>query len=696
MNTPPAEPRKTPPAFSVGDETATHDGVDCDLGFLQTATRPDSLGRLGHYEVLEILGHGGFGIVFRAFDEVLQRVVAIKVLAPRLAATSPARKRFLREARAAAQVRHKNVVQTYSVEEQPLPFLVMEFIRGETLQAKLDRTGPFGAMEVAVIGRQVADGLAAAHAVGLIHRDVKPGNILIDAGAKIRVKITDFGLARTTDDATITQSGAVVGTPLYMSPEQAASDPLDHRCDLFSLGSVLYAITTGRPPFRAPNTLAILKRVAEDTPRPIQEIIPETPAGLCRIIERLMAKAPSERFQSAVEVGAALEVGDTIALPRRKRRPARSRRLAWFAIAAVLLVGLAALALWASGLLGPTSGSESAQRPSESHPSQKTADPLPAGPSLRPLPGGFEVTGAELNFPAVSEDGKLLAAPSGGRVCLFETPSGRRIRTVTGAGGRVRTTAVSSTGHLLAAVSGIPEPLRLRVWDLDTFQELYTQESQPNSALAWPVFSLDGAKLVYCPEAPGDYVVLNARTGMEIKSLPGGKHGFAQFSPNGTLLATCDDDAVSLWNTNTWERLAKGEPPPGECRCLRFRPDGAQLAVGTSERLDQWSVPAFDRVGGFDIKCHYWLAFSPDGQTILAAATHHALKTHIVTQWDVKTGTKKSQIDIRSAGKFYFYPTLGVEGRVLYVADENAHKIRAFDPENGEELLPLAEDKAAN
>ena len=303
-----------PPAPSPAEPTGVFEdktlrSQDADLGFLQPPGRPDALGSLGHYEVLEVIGRGGFGIVFRAFDKTLERVVAIKVLAPEMAATSPARKRFLREARAAAQVRHENVVQIHAVEEQPLPYLVMDFVQGETLQQLLDRTGPLDAAEVVAIGRQVAEGLAAAHAAGLIHRDVKPANVLIEGGPRPRAKITDFGLARAADDASVTQSGVVAGTPLYMSPEQARGDALDHRTDLFSLGSVLYTIAAGRPPFRAGSALAILKRVAEEEPRPIPEVIPETPPWLCRVIARLMAKDPAERFQTSAEAAAALEAG---------------------------------------------------------------------------------------------------------------------------------------------------------------------------------------------------------------------------------------------------------------------------------------------------------------------------------------------------------------------------------------------------
>ncbi len=177
----------------------------------------------------------------------------------------------------------------------------MEFIAGETFQQRLDRTGPLDAAEVVRIGRQIAEGLAAAHAMGLIHRDVKPSNILLESGAD-RVKITDFGLARAADDASLTQSGVIAGTPMYMAPEQAQGEVIDHRADLFSLGSVLYVMCSGRPPFRASTTLAVLKRVAEDTPRPIREIIPEAPEWLCAIIAKLHAKKPEERFASAKEV----------------------------------------------------------------------------------------------------------------------------------------------------------------------------------------------------------------------------------------------------------------------------------------------------------------------------------------------------------------------------------------------------------
>ena len=172
---------------------------------------------------------------------------------------------------------------------------------------------------------QIARGLAAAHEEGLIHRDIKPGNILLESGVEQNVKITDFGLARAADDASLTQSGAIAGTPLYMAPEQAKGRPLDPRADLFSLGSVLYTMASGRPPFRAPSPLAVLKRVAEDTPRPIRQIIPEVPQWLCDLIARLHAKDPAHRFQSAAEVAALLEQHLALLQPQVADRAAEER-----------------------------------------------------------------------------------------------------------------------------------------------------------------------------------------------------------------------------------------------------------------------------------------------------------------------------------------------------------------------------------
>ena len=302
-----------------------------NLEFLTPSDDPGLIGTLGPYEVFEVLGRGGMGIVFRARDPKLNRVVAIKVLAPELAANPNARRRFLREAQAAAAISHPHVVTIHAVDEgvesgetraesrpqnalpsppSALPYLVMECIVGQTLQQKLDKQGSLRLTETLRIGQQIAEGLAAAHKQGLIHRDIKPANILLENGVE-RVKITDFGLARAADDVSITRTGEVSGTPQYMSPEQATGEPVDHRSDLFSLGCVLYAMCTGRSPFRATTLAAAIRRVCDDTPRPIAELNQETPQWLIAIIDQLLEKNPDARIQSANEVAHLL--GDHLA-----------------------------------------------------------------------------------------------------------------------------------------------------------------------------------------------------------------------------------------------------------------------------------------------------------------------------------------------------------------------------------------------
>jgi hypothetical protein len=272
------------------------------LGFLDPSDNPESIGRLGHYEVREVVGRGGMGVVLKAFDESLHRVVAIKVMAPQLATSATARQRFTREARAQAAVAHEHVVTIHAVEEaNGLPYIVMQCVAGQSLQDRLDRSGPLPLAEVLRIGMQTASGLAAAHAQWLVHRDVKPANILLENGVE-RVKLTDFGLARAADDASLTQSGTVAGTPQYMSPEQAEGKPVDARSDLFSLGSVLYVMCTGRAPFRASTNMAVLKRVVEDAATPVRGVNPEAPAWLAEVIAKLHAKDPAGRVLSAAEV----------------------------------------------------------------------------------------------------------------------------------------------------------------------------------------------------------------------------------------------------------------------------------------------------------------------------------------------------------------------------------------------------------
>ncbi len=293
------------------DETGSDDGRRAWIEFLDPPDpdQPGTLGRLGPYQVLEVLGQGGMGVVLKALDPALDRTVAIKVLTPNLAHGATARRRFDREARAAAAVGHEHIVAIHAVSEfRGLPYLVMQYIPGRSLQERLDASGPLAVKEILRIGTQAARALAAAHAQGVVHRDIKPANILLENCIE-RVKLTDFGLARAIDDASLTQSGVIAGTPQYMAPEQARGEPVDARSDLFALGAVLYAMAGGRPPFRADSAMAVLKRVCDDRHRSIRELNSDVPDWLEAVIDRLLAKEPADRFQTAAEVADLLERG---------------------------------------------------------------------------------------------------------------------------------------------------------------------------------------------------------------------------------------------------------------------------------------------------------------------------------------------------------------------------------------------------
>ena len=292
---------------------------------------PHMMGRFGGYEIVGVVGCGGMGVVLKGHEAALNRFVAIKILAPHLATSGAARNRFSREGQSAASVVHPNVVSIHRVsEDNGFPFLVMPYVAGESLQKRIDNQGALSVANIVRIGLQVCRGLAAAHAQGLVHRDVKPGNILLEKNVD-RVILTDFGLARAADDASMTKSGVLAGTPQYMSPEQARGERLDQRSDLFSLGSVFYTLCTGRPPFRSETSYGILRKITDNKPRPIREINPDIPIWLVRLINKLHEKSPEKRFDTAAEIAdlleqclAHLQQPDVQPLPEELRSPARS------------------------------------------------------------------------------------------------------------------------------------------------------------------------------------------------------------------------------------------------------------------------------------------------------------------------------------------------------------------------------------
>ncbi|MEZ6139200.1 MAG: protein kinase [Zavarzinella sp.] len=271
--------------------------------FLNPPLKPDELGRLGSYRVLQLLGQGGMGLVFLGHDPALNRKVALKVMRPDVATNPTAAERFIREAQAAASIKHDNIITIYQVNQsRGIPFIALEFLKGEALDDRLKKMNKLPPNEVARIGYQTALGLAAAHDEGLIHRDIKPANIWLEAPSD-RVKILDFGLARSNkENIHLTHSGAVVGTPAYMSPEQANGGEIDHRSDLFSLGAMLYRLSTGKLPFRGDTMMAMLMSLAMEEPEHPHLVNPNIPPTLSVLIMRLLAKKPEDRIQTAKEV----------------------------------------------------------------------------------------------------------------------------------------------------------------------------------------------------------------------------------------------------------------------------------------------------------------------------------------------------------------------------------------------------------
>jgi serine/threonine protein kinase len=373
--------------------------------------RPDDLpAAVGGYPVVGLLGRGGMGAVYAARDDRLGRRVAIKVMRPALAAHPDAKDRFLREARAAAKVEHDHVVPVWQVgEDGGAPFIVMPHLRGESLEDRLKREPVVPPGLAARIAREVALGLAAAHEQGLVHRDVKPGNIWLegdptaaDPAVQVwRAKVFDFGLARVADGADgLTDPGAVVGTPAYMAPEQADGRPVDARADLFSLGAVLYRMTTGRPAFAGPTLTAILSAIANHDPPPPAEVNPAVPAALSALVMRLLAKNPATRPASA------RAVADELAAPDRLA-PEPPRRRRWFGftirINITITVGLAllvGLGLWtASPPRTATDGQPEIRESERRAAGKRTPAPVAYSGSVDLLVGRKDLDGSDIVVP---------------------------------------------------------------------------------------------------------------------------------------------------------------------------------------------------------------------------------------------------------------------------------------------------------
>jgi WD40 repeat protein len=655
------------------------------LDFLEPSDKPGQLGRLGHYEILEVVGRGGMGVVLKAFDDVLRRVVAIKVLAPHLASSGHARKRFIREARAAAGVTHEHVVTIHAVEETgSLPYIVMQYVHGLSLQERIDRDGPLELKEVLRIGLQTASGLAAAHALGLVHRDIKPANILLENGVE-RVKITDFGLARAADDASLTQSGVVAGTPQYMAPEQAAGEAVDQRADLFSLGSVLYAMCTGRPPFRGSSTLAVLRRVCEEQPHPVRELNPDIPEWLCRIIARLHAKDPAERFGSAREVAdllgrhlAELHQPGREPVPGPPPRPRRPRRVGPVAVTVLLVLAAALVLVVASCVTRFLSAWLSGDRPD-----------------------GTLVVEVEDGRLQVQVDGDAQVFQGAGLHEVRLRPGVHEVRAILhGKPVQEEVVTISPGGQAAVTVRRWPdEPGKPP--EVPTHPRATLLVHPGPACTNYVGFAPDGRTLVVASE-DGTIERWDPATGQEQSRWKGPTlkvMGMA-VSPDGRTAATAagwwdkpdrGGDA-QVWELATGKLLAAYHEPASAVMAVAFAPDGKTLAVGAfngAVRLVE-AATAKERAtlqhpGAGAVNA---LAFTADGKTLVGAgAKPGGGKTPgLIRLWDVDTGKEKDTW--RGTMAEVQHLCISPDGRTVAVACRDS-TIRLWDAAAGHERAVL-------
>jgi serine/threonine protein kinase len=328
---------------------------------------------LGHFEIVEKLGEGGMGVVYKAHDTHLDRLVAVKILHADRVADLDRHQRFVQEAKTASALNHPGIVTIHDItQHEGIDFIAMEFVPGRTLERAIPRYG-LGLKATLDYGIQIADAFAAAHAAGIVHRDLKPANVIVTDHE--RIKVVDFGLAKLvdrpglrglddavtgTDDTPFTDQRAIMGTVAYMAPEQAEGKAVDARTDIFSFGSVLYEMVTGHRAFQADSPLSTLTAVLRDEPKPISTLSGDVPLELERVITRCLRKDPDRRWQSMADVKVALrelkEESDSGPLPVKTAAVPRPWR-AWAAAAALALVvaaGAIGLSCGAIATEGPT------------------------------------------------------------------------------------------------------------------------------------------------------------------------------------------------------------------------------------------------------------------------------------------------------------------------------------------------------
>jgi eukaryotic-like serine/threonine-protein kinase len=721
---PPRSPHEEPTAALLGQDASATPG----------ASEPNRIRYFGDYEIVREIARGGMGVVFQARQVSLNRTVALKMILAGQLANDTDVKRFYTEAEAAANLDHPGIVPIFEVgQHEGQHYFSMGFVEGQSLAQRL-ADGPLPPREAAALMVRVAEAIDYAHRRGVIHRDLKPGNILLDRNGHPRV--TDFGLAKKRQsDSGLTGSGQIMGTPSYMPPEQAGGHrgAVGTASDVYALGATLYALVTGRPPFQAATAMDTVLQVIGDEPVPPRRLNPSVPADLETICLKCLEKESGKRYPSAAaladDLGRYLAGEPIIARPvtRFERGVKWARRRP--AIAALLGLVTLVTALGLGGVLWQWRAALAARHVAEAQTElaeqrlydarmnlvqrswegnnlglfeQGLAEQLPANQGgidrrgfewfywNRKISSGHITLGEQADkvmSVAFSPDGLRLAfATVDGPVRVWDVGTGQETFTLKGHTKYVISVTFSPDGHRLASASADGT---VKVWDAATGQETLTIRCHTDDVYC-VAFSPDGRRLAWVVD--GTVKVWDAGTGQEIRTLKGHTRFISNvaFSPDGHRLASaCRDQTVRVWDTKTWQETLTLKGHAGPVLGVAFSPDGHRLASATGS--PDRTVRVWDTATGQEaltLKGHTYgvnsVTYSPDGQRLASGGEDGMVKI-----WDAKTGQETLTLKGHHANGGVPSVAFSPDGRRLASAATLDGAVKVWDTVVGQEALAL-------